>query len=61
MKLKEYGKGSFNLYHHLHLAQVKNYLTAYDIPQGLLINFGSASMQYKLIFNKKYYCQDQNG
>jgi len=35
-----------------HLAQVKNYLTAYDFSKGLLINFGAVSLQYKLIFNK---------
>ena len=34
-----------------HLAQTKNYLTAYGFEKGLLINFGSTSLQYKLIFN----------
>lgn len=34
----------------VHLAQAKNYLTAYNLPIGLLINFGSASMQYKKVF-----------
>jgi GxxExxY protein len=38
----------------LHLAQSKNYLTAYNLKRGLLINFGSTSLQYKLIFNSKY-------
>jgi len=38
----------------VHIAQAKNYVVAYDFPQGLLINFGSASMQHKLIFNPKY-------
>lgn len=38
----------------VHLAQAKNYTVAYDIPLGLLINFGSQSLQYKLIFNPKY-------
>lgn len=41
----------------VHLAQAKNYVVAYDFPIGLLINFGSASLQFKKIFNKKY--QDQ--
>ena len=38
----------------VHLAQAKNYTVAYDFPLGLLINFGSQSLQYKLIFNPKY-------
>ena len=38
----------------VHLAQVKNYVVAYDIPKGLLINFGAISLQHKLIFNPKY-------
>jgi len=35
-----------------HLVQTKNYLTAYGFEKGLLINFGSTSLQYKLVFNK---------
>jgi GxxExxY protein len=38
----------------VHLAQAKNYTVAYDFPLGLLINFGSQSLQHKLIFNPKY-------
>ena len=38
----------------VHLAQAKNYVVAYDISIGLLINFGSISLQYKKIFNPKY-------
>ena len=38
----------------VHLAQAKNYAVAYDLPIGLLINFGSTSLQYKKIFNPKY-------
>jgi len=38
----------------VHLAQAKNYVVAYDFPLGLLINFGSQSMQHKLMFNPKY-------
>jgi len=38
----------------VHIAQTKNYTVAYDFPIGLLINFGSQSLQYKLIFNPKY-------
>jgi len=38
----------------LHIAQAMNYLEAYNLPVGLLINFGSKSMQYKRIFNIKH-------
>ena len=38
----------------VHLAQAKNYVVAYDLPTGLLINFGSISLQYKKVFNPKY-------
>lgn len=38
----------------VHLAQAKNYVVVYDFPLGLLINFGSQSLQYKLMFNPKY-------
>ncbi len=37
----------------VHLAQAKNYVVAYNFPVGLLINFGSASLQYKKVFNHK--------
>ena len=36
------------------LAQAKNYVVAYDMPNGLLINFGAVSLQYKKVFNPKY-------
>lgn len=35
----------------VHLAQAKNYVTAYQFPIGLLINFGAVSLQFKKIFN----------
>ncbi|GCC50708.1 hypothetical protein SanaruYs_09260 [Chryseotalea sanaruensis] len=38
----------------VHLAQAKNYVVAYDMATGLLINFGATSLQYKKIFNSKY-------
>lgn len=38
----------------VHLAQAINYLEAYNIQTGLLINFGSLSMEFKRLLNKKY-------
>ena len=38
----------------VHLAQTKNYLTAYHFEKGLLINFGATSLQYKLVFNQNF-------
>ena len=38
----------------VHLAQAKNYVVAYDLPIGLLVNFGGKSLQYKLLFNPKF-------
>jgi GxxExxY protein len=35
----------------VHLAQAKNYVVAYDFAVGLLINFGSVSLQYKKVFH----------
>ena len=32
----------------VHLAQAKNYVVPYNYEKGLLINFGSQSLQYKL-------------
>jgi GxxExxY protein len=36
------------------LAQGKNYLEAYNLEVGLLINFGATSLQWKRLFNNKY-------
>ena len=38
----------------VHLAQAKNYLEAYNMEVGLLINFGSTSLQFKRIGNQKF-------
>ena len=38
----------------VHLAQAINYLEAYNIQTGLLINFGSQSLQFKRLLNKKF-------
>ena len=35
----------------LHLAQAMNYCQAYNLPIGLLLNFGSKSLQYKRVYN----------
>lgn len=36
------------------LAQGKNYLEAYNLEVGLLINFGAPSLVWKRLFNNKY-------
>ena len=38
----------------VHLAQAINYLEAYNIEIGLLINFGEMSLNFKRLTNKKY-------
>ncbi|WP_203258741.1 GxxExxY protein [Hyunsoonleella ulvae] len=35
----------------VHLAQAMNYCQAYDLPIGLLINFGSKSLEFKRVYN----------
>ncbi|MBN2681215.1 MAG: GxxExxY protein [Bacteroidales bacterium] len=37
----------------VHLAQGKNYLEAYNIETGLLINFGAKSLEFKRLYNNK--------
>jgi GxxExxY protein len=37
-----------------HLAQALNYLEAYNLEVGLLINFGERSLKFKRLLNKKY-------
>jgi GxxExxY protein len=37
----------------VHLAQAMNYLEAYRVEIGLLINFGSKSLQFKRVHNNK--------
>ena len=36
----------------VHLAQGLNYLTAYNLDKGLLINFGGTSLEFKRLFKK---------
>ena len=38
----------------IHFAQAINYLEAYNLEIGLLINFGSNSLEFKRFSNKKY-------
>ena len=38
----------------VHIAQALNYLEAYNMEVGLLINFGARSLEYKRITNRKY-------
>ncbi len=43
----------------VHLAQAVNYLEAYDLEVGLLINFGAKSLQFKRLANKKFNQKNQ--
>ncbi|CAN5913439.1 hypothetical protein BH24BAC1_BH24BAC1_32940 [soil metagenome] len=36
----------------VHLAQGLNYLTVYHLPKGLLLNFGSRSLEVKRLYRK---------
>jgi len=36
----------------VHLAQGLNYLTVYHLPKGLLLNFGSKSLEVKRLYRK---------
>ena len=38
----------------VHFAQAMNYLEAYNLEIGLLINFGETSLNFKRFSNKKY-------
>jgi GxxExxY protein len=38
----------------VHFAQAINYLEAYNLEIGLLLNFGAVSLQFKRFENKKY-------
>lgn len=38
----------------VHLAQAINYLEAFNLEVGLLINFGAPKLEFKRLHNKKY-------
>lgn len=42
-----------------HLAQAMNYLEAYKMEIGLLINFGAKSLQFKRVHNNKLLNHDE--
>ena len=43
----------------VHLAQAINYLEAFDLEVGLLINFGAKSLQFKRLSNKSFKQKNQ--
>lgn len=45
----------------VHLAQAMNYLEANNLEVGLLINFGSRSLKFKRVHNKKFKGNDFRG
>jgi GxxExxY protein len=48
VELKAFGK-----IEDIHKNQAINYLEVYNIADGLLINFGGLSLEYKRVYNKK--------
>lgn len=44
----------------VHLAQAMNYVEAYDLEIGLLINFGAKSLQHKRVDNNKVLNHDKS-
>jgi GxxExxY protein len=44
----------------VHLAQAMNYLEAYNMEIGLLINFGAKSLQFKRVHNNKILDRNKN-
>ncbi|ANI90556.1 GxxExxY protein [Arachidicoccus ginsenosidimutans] len=49
VELKAFGK-----LESAHLAQGKNYLEAFNLEVGLLINFGANSLEWKRLYNNKF-------
>ena len=44
----------------IHLAQAMNYLVAYNIEVGLLINFGARSLEFKRVHNNRLIYNTHN-
>ena len=44
----------------VHLAQAMNYVEAYNLEIGLLINFGTKSLQHKRVHNNKMVIKSSN-
>ena len=44
----------------VHLAQAMNYVEAYNMDVGLLINFGARSLQFKRVHNNGWTMIDRN-
>jgi GxxExxY protein len=44
----------------VHMAQAINYLEAYNLEIGLLINFGAKSLQFKRLINSKFNNQTES-
>lgn len=44
----------------VHKAQAINYLEAYNIADGLLINFGGTSLEFKRVYNKNLVIPTQH-
>ncbi len=42
----------------VHLAQAMNYCQAYNLPIGLLINFGAKSLEFKRVYNVNH-CENK--
>ncbi|MBV2226895.1 MAG: GxxExxY protein [Sphingobacterium mizutaii] len=45
---------AINTIDNIHLAQAKNYLEAYNMNIGLLLNFGSNKLEFKRIYNSNF-------
>ena len=45
----------------IHLAQAINYLEAYDLEVGILINFGARSLEFKRVTNRKFNQPKKSG